>query len=257
MFEPFEQVIDGSMKPHEGNGLGSAISSQLVHLMGGQMAVESEVGRGSRWFHFTARFQTIAGQEETHGPAEPPGRARGLRVPVGEDNATCWRDPHRDADELADAADRRRFDAEGDGGSLVAGGRGRGAVRRGAGRRGDAAGRVLLATDLRREPGLAGAVVLMLTPADAAHADLCRDPRVPSVLKPIKQSEPCWTPCSRWAGRGGEAEGPPPLADPDDLPAAPPYARAPGRGRRGQPAAGERLLEKAGHSGRGQQRGRL
>lgn len=46
IFHPFEQV--GDIKNHaSGTGLGLAISQQLVHMMGGQLEVSSELGEGS------------------------------------------------------------------------------------------------------------------------------------------------------------------------------------------------------------------
>ncbi|MDY6937062.1 MAG: ATP-binding protein [Cyanobacteriota bacterium] len=48
LFEPFVQTETGQ-KAHEGTGLGLSIARQFVELMGGQMTVESEVGRGTRF----------------------------------------------------------------------------------------------------------------------------------------------------------------------------------------------------------------
>ncbi|MEG4960331.1 MULTISPECIES: AAA family ATPase [unclassified Microcoleus] len=50
IFLPFEQVT-GSVRQTEGTGLGLAISRQLVEMMGGELKVESSLGKGSNfWF---------------------------------------------------------------------------------------------------------------------------------------------------------------------------------------------------------------
>ncbi len=85
IFEEFEQVDKSTTRQYGGTGLGLTIASRLVGLMGGQLAVESELGRGS-----TFHFQAAVGL-----PAEPvPPRAaertplQGVAVLVVDDNAT-------------------------------------------------------------------------------------------------------------------------------------------------------------------------
>ncbi len=49
IFEPFVQVGRSLTSPHEGTGLGLAISRDLAHAMGGELQVESTLGKGSRF----------------------------------------------------------------------------------------------------------------------------------------------------------------------------------------------------------------
>jgi PAS domain S-box-containing protein len=47
LFQPFSQVDDSLRKRHIGTGLGLYLSRRLAHLLGGEITVESEYGKGS------------------------------------------------------------------------------------------------------------------------------------------------------------------------------------------------------------------
>jgi len=57
IFERFRQIETSATRKFGGNGLGLAISKNLVELMGGEIWVESEIGKGSK-FCFTIPYKS-------------------------------------------------------------------------------------------------------------------------------------------------------------------------------------------------------
>ncbi len=86
IFGAFDQADSSTTRQYGGTGLGLAVSSQLVELMGGSIKVKSQPGQGST-FHFTARFGLGTEIPETQ-PALADINLAGMRVLVVDDNAT-------------------------------------------------------------------------------------------------------------------------------------------------------------------------
>ena len=71
IFKAFSKADSNSAQNRGGAGLGLAISKEIVEKIGGELAVESEIGKGSRFF-FTAKFDLAS--EEQVVTLDSPGK---------------------------------------------------------------------------------------------------------------------------------------------------------------------------------------
>ena len=112
LFTPFTQVDASTTRKYGGTGLGLAICKQLVSLMGGEIGVESQLSKGSKfWFEVTLAKQLYPISSEGNGFANANGERELLlnrRLLVVDDNATNRKIIHHQATRwgmLVDQAD--------------------------------------------------------------------------------------------------------------------------------------------------------
>ena len=91
IFRPFEQESIETGKKYGGTGLGMAITDQLVHLMGGQILVESLPGKGSDFTVYLTLPQAEADEQASvTGRAEDQNQYedafQDCRILIAEDN---------------------------------------------------------------------------------------------------------------------------------------------------------------------------
>lgn len=190
IFDPFAQADTSTTRKYGGTGLGLSISTRLIHLMGGKIWLESEVGKGTR-FHFTTRLGVVDAKEIEVGTTAPPEILRDVKVLVVDDNRTN----RRILEGMLKRWEMRP--------TLVNGGE-PGLLELGAGReRGEPYGLILLdmhmpnmngfqfVERLRERPELSTATIMMLTSAGhRGDAERCKALGISAyLLKPIRQSE--------------------------------------------------------------------
>jgi PAS domain S-box-containing protein len=128
LFDTFTQGDESTTRKYGGTGLGLAISKQLVELLGGEIGLESDPGKGSRfWFTVTfgkaaaakkevalrlspaphvivAKSQTGTAQR-SEAPAGPSSLQNSMRILLAEDNEINQRITLRLLQKLGLAAD--------------------------------------------------------------------------------------------------------------------------------------------------------
>lgn len=85
IFDAFSQEDESTTRRYGGTGLGLAISKQLAEMMGGKIGVESESGKGSRFWFTTKLKKQRRDKSVSHTQFNDLG---GVRILIVDDNST-------------------------------------------------------------------------------------------------------------------------------------------------------------------------
>jgi PAS domain S-box-containing protein len=187
IFDAFAQADTSTTRRYGGTGLGLTISRRLVEMMGGRIWLESTPGKGSA-FHFTV---WLGRGDQTRRATPELASLEGLAVLVVDDNSTNRRileemlTSWRFKPVLSESARKAMSSLE----EALAAGVPFSLVLIDANM--PEMDGFALVEQIRRNPGLAGATIMMLTSAShTSDAARCRELRVARYLiKPIGQSE--------------------------------------------------------------------
>ena len=188
IFDAFRQADGSTSRKYGGTGLGLAVSAQLVNLMGGQIAVRSELGKGSV-FHFTVAFDVAS--DSADGVTLPDEiDIDGLKILVVDDNITnlkilsemltSWKmAPQPAASARAGAVRMRKIKKSGADCDLAL-------IDSDLG----GPGALALIRQIRKETDDATGIVVMLTTQTAKETDRFYDAGVRAVItKPVRPSD--------------------------------------------------------------------
>lgn len=87
IFVPFSREVNSTVNKIQGTGLGMAITKNLVDLMGGSIAVESELGKGSTFEVFADFRKADGGEADESGKSASGFSLEGMHILVAEDNS--------------------------------------------------------------------------------------------------------------------------------------------------------------------------
>ena len=85
IFESFSQADSSTTRKYGGTGLGLTISAKIIKLMGGQLEVDSEVGKGST---FTFTIKVLMHSDFALAQHQDASQVNNLPILVVDDNAT-------------------------------------------------------------------------------------------------------------------------------------------------------------------------
>jgi CheY-like chemotaxis protein len=127
IFKEFKQISEGYGRDFEGSGVGLTVARKMTEILGGQLRIESEVGKGST---FSVLLLVPPGQMETDDTAKPETRhsnpehrSRMPDVLIVEDNfinkaviaeflkTTCRIEHARDGETAVQMARQKKYDA--------------------------------------------------------------------------------------------------------------------------------------------------
>jgi signal transduction histidine kinase/CheY-like chemotaxis protein len=92
IFESFTQADNSTNRQYGGTGLGLSISKKIVTAMGGDLRVNSRVGRGSTFFFMLPfRRGNLQGSHIPSDQKAPLQRLPGMRILIAEDNVINMR----------------------------------------------------------------------------------------------------------------------------------------------------------------------
>ncbi len=189
IFEAFSQADASTTRAYGGTGLGLSISRQIVRIMGGDLLLNSEVGRGSTFF-FEVELP-LSQEAENVSESDEYVDLTGVRVLVVDDNQTN----RRILEEML--KNWKMLPTMADSGDAALEEMRRAAIN-------DLPFDLVLTDchmprmdgfmfveELRKSPDLSGSTIMMLTSADRKGAfDRCQQLGIAAtLLKPLKQQE--------------------------------------------------------------------